>query len=259
MDIENEAVDTNESTAADTTAQQEAAPSEAQPESYQPFASGKEKFKINGAEEEWDWETAKKYAQLGKAGQLAMQKAANVEKKQKEMYGQLVQAAEKDIFSLYEVLTGKKHPYSTQQQNGAVRQEQEVDPRDQKLREYEEKISRIEQRFEQEEIEKERHAVETELTDAVTKYPELNNPYLKHYVKSEYRKALINGLDLSLEDVAFYVAQDYRQQNAEKSKSLNEKLDYNKKRAPVIAPPSGGDKGKKPMTLEDVKRLAGRI
>jgi hypothetical protein len=218
------------------------------------------KLKVNGEELDLTEPEVIKYAQLGKAGQRAMEKAAMVEKKQREMYGQLVKAAETDVFALYEVLTGKKHPYASgvAQQNGQQQNAQEMDPRDLKLREYEEKLTRIEQKIEGEEIEKERQAIETELSSAVKKYPELDSPYLKHFVKSEYRKALINGLELSLEDVAFYVAQDVKQQAAAKQKATVQKLEENKKRAPVITPPSGGE-AKKPMSLEDVKRLAGRI
>jgi hypothetical protein len=77
-------------------------------------------------------------------------------------------------------------------------------------------------------------------------------------VKDQYRKALINGLDHSLEDIAFLVAQENKQLNAQKQKATTQKLEENKKRAPVIAPPAGGTE-KKERTFDDAKRLAGMI
>lgn len=247
----------------DTAATEEVSTEQATPETEAPAQQTQEpeqklySIKVNGEEMQVSEPELIKYAQLGKAGQRAMERAAQTEKKQREMYSQLVKAAETDVYALYEVLTGKKHPSAMQQNNNAVTQ-QDLDPRDLKLREYEEKLSRIEQRIEAEEVEKERQAVETELADSIKKYPELDTPYLKHYIKAEYRKALVNGIDLSLDDVAFYVSQDVKKSEQEKAKATSMKLEENKKRAPVIAPPPGA-KESKPMTLDDVKRLAGRI
>jgi hypothetical protein len=216
------------------------------------------KIKVNGEELEVTKPELIKYAQLGKAGQRAMERAALAEKSQKQMYSQLIQAADKDIYALYEVLTGKKHPHATQFQNNGTQETAQVDPRDLELREYKERLSALEAARENEAVEKERVAIENELGEAVKKYPELDSPYMKHFVKSEYRKALMNGIDLSLDDVAFYVSQDVKKSNAEKQKATVQKIEENKKRAPVITPPAGGN-GKKAMTLEDVKKLAGRI
>lgn len=230
----------------------------AQPTQSEPEAR-KWKLKVNGEEEELDEPTVLKYAQLGKAGQRAMERAAATEKKHKELISSLRETAEKDPFLLYQALTGKIHPKAgLGAQQATPDQSQAEDPRDAKLREYEEKFSRIEQRLEQEDIERERQAVEKELADAVKKYPELESPFLKSYVKSEYRKALVNGLDTTLEDVAFLVAQENKQWIAKSQKATQEKLEANKQKAPVIAPPSTGGSQKKEMTLEDVKRLAGR-
>lgn len=255
--MENEVVDTAATETQEPIDQSPAPETETQ---AQPANEAEQKLysiKVNGEEMQLSEPELIKYAQLGKAGQRAMEKAAMTEKKQREMYSQLVKAAETDVFALYEVLTGKKHP-NAMQQHQAMQGQSDVDPKDLKLREYEEKLNRIEQRIEAEEIEKERQAVETELSDAVSKYPELDSPYLKHFVKSEYKKALVNGLDLSLDDVAFYVAQDVKKSSQDKQRAIAGKMEDNKKRAPVIAPPPGA-KVEKPMSLEDVKRLAGRI
>jgi hypothetical protein len=257
--MENEVVDTANEIQADISTETPPTKESNEAAQHTPAETSDKRYavKINGEEMQLTEPELIKYAQLGKAGQRAMEKAASLEKKQKELYGQLVQAAESDPYALYEVLTGKKHPHaSTAQQPQA--QGQELDPRDQKIKEYESKLAKIEQRLEQEDIAKEREAVESELTEAVKKYPVLDSPYLKHFVKAEYRKALINGLDYTLEDVAFHVAQDYKAQEAQRVKATQQKLEENKKRAPVITAPGVKGDGKKPMTLDDVKRLAGR-
>lgn len=259
MELDTNVVDTdvtaNEATSTETPDQNAA--TTAQP--TQGEAERKWKLKVNGEESEYSEAEVLKFAQLGKAGQRAMERAAATEKKHKELQSTLREAAEKDVFTLYQALTGKRHPLADQGAPKATPQQSgEIDPRDVQLREYEEKLSRIEQRLEKEDIERERQLVEQELGDAVKKYPELDSPYLKSYVKSEYRKALVNGLDMSLEDVAFYVAQEHKQWNAQKQKATQQKLEANKQKAPVIAPPSDGGSQKGPMTLDDVKRLAGR-
>jgi hypothetical protein len=263
MELETNVVDT-ETAAPEATSQEmpdQGAPAEAQPTQGETEQQRKWKLKVNGEDLDLTEPEVLKYAQLGKAGQRAMEKAAALEKKHKELYAQLQQTAEKDPYLLYQVLTGKTHPKAMNaapQQATAQGDQSADDPRDIELREYKEKLSRIEQRLEQEDIERERKAVENELNDAVKKYPELDSPFLKSYVKSEYRKALLNNADMSLEDVAFLVAQEHKRYEAQRSKVTQQKLEANKQKAPVIAPPSGGGTSKKEMTLEDVKRLAGR-
>lgn len=226
------------------------------------------KVKISGEELELSEPELIKYAQLGKSGQAAMKKAADLERKHRELYQSLVQAAEKDPYALAEVLTGKPRPHSQVATSKTIAQQEPdsaADPRDQHLRTLEERLAASEQRakelqdrFEQQDIERERQLVEQELNDAVKKFPDLDTKFLRAAVKSEYAKALKNGLDMSLEDVAFYVAQEHKAEQAQRQKAVNQKLEENKKRAPVIAPPAGG-KEAKTATFDDAKRLAGLI
>lgn len=259
--MENEVVDTNVEAAPDTSVTE--TPNTEATTTAQPTDTDSKLYtiKVNGEEMQLKEPELIKYAQLGRSGQRAMERAALLEKKQKDMYGQLVSAAKKDVFALYEVLTGEKHPYANgqqPQQNGAVQVQEQPDPRDVELQQTKQKLQTIEQRLEAEDVERERKAIDNELSEATKKYPELDSPYLQHFVKSEYRKALQNGLDLSLEDVAFYVAQDVKEREQKKQKAINSSMDENKKRAPVITPPAAKGNGSKSMTLEDVKRLAGR-
>lgn len=266
METDTNVVDTTNETSPDSTSPEtnpveSEATEGAQPTQETP-AERKWRLKVNGEELDLTEPEVLKYAQLGKAGQRAMEKAALLEKKQRETYSQLKEAAEKDVFTLYQILTGKVHPNASlaaSQKTTAQGASEQFDPKDLQLREYEEKLSRIEQRLEQEDIERERQAVESELSDAVKKYPELDSPYLKSFVKSEYRKALLNGSEHSLEDIAFLVAQDFKRYEQQKSKATQQKLEANRNKAPVIAPASKGSASNKEMTLDDVKRLAGRM
>lgn len=259
MELETNVVDTEgtDLTATSTETPEKEAGAEAQ--STQGVTEPRKwKLKVNGEEEELDEPSVLKYAQLGKAGQRAMERAAATEKKHKELINSLRETAEKDPFLLYQALTGKRHPNALTAPTKATVEGQgnEPDPRDMQLREYEEKLSRIEQRLEQEDIERERKAVEQELGDAIKKYPELDSPPLKAYVKSQYRAALVNGAEMSIEDIAFLVAQEQKQWTAQKQKATQQKLEANKQKAPVITGPTG-DAPKKKGTLEDSLALGG--
>lgn len=262
MDLTN-VTDTQETqTASTSTETPQATSTETQEQdgtSAQPAVSEEKLFtiKVDGRETQLKESELIKYAQLGKKGQRAMEAHANLEKKQKAFYSTLQAAAEKDVYSLYEALTGKRHPAAeAARQPQAEATDQNQDPRDIKLREYEDKLARIEERFENEAVEKERQAVASELDAAVKKYPELDSPYLTAYVKDQYRRSLKNGLDHSLEDIAFLVAQDVKRQEADKRQKLTTHLDKNKKRAPVITGPSDG-KTKPKGGIEYARKLAG--
>lgn len=247
-----EAVDSGESSSAPPT------------EVYKPFASGKEKFKINGQEEEMDWETAKRYVQFGKAGRQAMDKAAQLEKRHKELHTKLGEFAQRDMehgtFLLYQALTGKaynpKARAESVQDPNSPNAPAAVDPRDEKLRLLEEKLSSFEQEREKALIETERKAVESELDEAVKKFPGLDDKFTRSYIKSEYRKALQNGEQLSIEDVAFFVAEEKKAQDAAKAKATTERIADNIKQSPVQTPAAAAPKVRK-GTLEDAMRLGG--
>lgn len=266
--MENEVVeDTSEASTPDTSTETQAPAAEQAQETTEataPFSSGKEKFKINGQEEEWDWETTRRYAQLGKAGQKAMQEKAESERKQKDFFARLLSGLEQDPAATYEALTGKKAPFSVQramaEQAAADAGNGEQNPLELRLRQTEERLQGILKQQEMQEVEKERQAIESELNEASTKFPEINTPWLKSYVKQQYKAALQSGIhDLTIEDVAFLVAEDVKKQNSERQTALAQKVDENKKKAVVSAPKGTGSESKKGMSLEDVKRLAGRM
>ncbi len=222
-------------------------------------AERKYKLKVYGEEKEYSEAEVLKFAQLGSAGQKAMEKAALLEKKQREFYGWLREALAKDPDQVAEIVTGQKRVRQAQAQATEQGQEQTADPRDAELRQYQDRLQKLEAKLEQDEIEKERQAIESELDAAVKKYPELDNPFLKSYVKQEYRKVLKSGVeDMSMEDVAFYVAQEYRNQQAAKAQTVQKQFDNKKQAAPVMTKPAPSSSPKKQMTLDDVKRLAGR-
>lgn len=263
--MEEQVTDTQTAVVADTSteAQPQATTETAQTtEAYVPFATGKEKLKINGQEEELDWETTKRYAQLGKAGQKAMQEKAESERKQKDFFAKLVQGLEQDPAATYEALTGKKPSFSVQRSEQAAAGHETNDPSNPlelRLRQTEERLQNLLQQQELASVDQERQLVEKELSDASAKFPELNTPWLKSYVKQQYKSLLQQGVyDMSIDDVAFLVAEDVKSQNANKHKTLVQQVDKNKERAVISAPRGTGQESKKPMTLDDVKRLAGR-
>jgi len=227
---------------------------------YNPFSSG---FKINGQEEEGDWETTKRDAQLGKAGQLAMQQKAESERKQKDFFSRLLQGLEADPAATYEALTGKKAPFSVQRmaaEAATAEQGSELNPLELRLRQTEERLAQFQQQQEAAAIEQEKAAIEQELNDASQKFPEISTPWLKSYVKQQYKALLQQGIfDMSIEDVSFLVSEEVKKQNAEKQTALINKVETNKKKAVVDAPRGTGSEDKKAMSLEDVKRLAGRL
>jgi hypothetical protein len=192
-----------------------------------------------------------------------MEKAAALEKKQKDLYAQLRTAAEKDPDGFLEVITGKRRNLANPaapKKATALDEANGGDPKDLELKEYyeaqlrerDERLSRLEQRLEQEDVERERKLV----ADAIKKYPVLNTKHLKAYVQSQYRQALVNGLELSLEDVAFYVSEEVKQEQQARQKTVTKKLEENNKRAPVFTPPAPGSVKKK-GTLEDSLQLGG--
>ncbi len=263
--MEEQVADTSTAAVADTSTETQPTQTTSEPaqttEAYVPFAAGKEKFKINGQEEEWDWETTRRYAQLGKAGQRAMQEKAESERKQKDFFAKLVQGLEQDPAATYEALTGKKPSFSVQRAQAAAGQEtsESLNPLELRLQQTEERLQNLLQQQESASVAQERQLVEKELSDAATKFPEISTPWLKSYVKQQYKALLQQGVyDMSIEDVAFMVSQDVQKQNAEKQKNLVQQVDKNKERAVVSAPRGTGQESKKPMSLDDVKRLAGR-
>lgn len=235
-------------------------------EPYVPFKSGKEKFKFKDAEVEWDWETTKKYAELGRGGRLAMQKASEIEKKATDAYNNLIKRAQSDPEGLLEILNPKyKRGSLTKAQAREVAAEavdgQSVgyDPRDSKIQELEEKLGSIESFVEQGKIAEERKLIETELDESVKRYPELNNKFYREFVKQEYHKALKRGDQFSIEEVAFFVSQDLKEMEASKAKAQKLAQEKIEKKAPVTSVHGKNVGESEGMTREEVMRLAGRL
>lgn len=265
--MENEVADTGSDVQTDTSTAEtpEAQTNDtdaAQPttESYVPFKAGKEKFKINGQEEEWDWEQTKRYAQLGKAGQKAMQEKAESERKQKDFFARLIQGMESDPSATYEALTGKRAPFSVQraQQAAAAGEQQESEnPLESRLRMTEAQLGSLLQQQEAAAVDRERQLIEQELDSSATKFPEINSPWLKSYVKQQYKALLQQGIhDMTIEDVAFMVSEEVKSKSSERNNKLIQKVDENKQKAPVITGPGSG-KNKPAGGLEYARKLAG--
>lgn len=219
-----------------------------------PFATGKEKFKVDGEEHEWTWEETRKYAQLGKMGYKRSQEAAALKKQVADNYKKLTQLATTNPQGLIEILTGRKQSAATDGQADEMRQSEArgTDHRDAEIQELK---SRIEAR----ELAEERKAIENELSDSVSKYPELNSEIYREYVKSQYTKALRRGEDVAIEDIAFMVSQSIKEQQAKSLREKQQKIKERRDRAPSTVPPGFKSEKSDDMDLEAVKRLAGRM
>lgn len=224
-----------------------------------PFSTGKEKFKINGKEEEWDWDTTKKYAQLGKSSSERWEKASALEKKVNDSYRQLMDLANKDPDGLIKLFNPGYQGKATAQD--AAQSGQAVDPRDAKISHLESQLERVTGSIEKQELEAEKAAIAKEFADAEEKYPVLKgNKFLTNYVKAEYRKLLQAGVaEVTIEDVAFQVAREAQEFDQQKNQQTKKRLEENKNKSPLSQTPSGGSAASKPMTREEVMRLAGKI
>lgn len=215
------------------------------------------KLKINGQEEDVDEKTLVKYAQVGKAGYRAMERAAETEKKAKAAYQKMMEYAAKDPYGLIEMLNPQwKRPQSSGQSDP---QQQEVDPRDQRIADLESKLNPLLEHQEQAAIQAERQAIDKEYSDAVKDYQWKSDPFVKEKVFSLYRKYLNADQDVSLEDVAFYVDQEWKQYNRSKETALKTKVTESKKRAPISATPAGGAGTQTPKSFDDIRKLAGML
>lgn len=236
---------------------------ESQPEVFVPFKSGKEKFKVNGAEVEWDWDTTKRYAQIGNAGYKAMEKAKALEKKQADTYQQLMDLATRDPEGLIRIFNPQWNGSAKQAQQIQAGQPQDQseanDPRDHKIRELEQRYQSVAEKLEAQEIAKERSMIESEIQSAVKQFPILGDEMHQEFLKFQYAKALKQGLDVTMEDVAFHVAQKLEATRQAKNQQIKQRIEEKRKKAPVVGTAAPEGTGKKTMSLEDVKRLAGRI
>lgn len=236
-------------------------------QAYSPFAQGKEKFLVNGQEEEWDWDTTKRYAQIGKAGYSNLETAAKMRKEAervqqsaRQVYSQLLEYAKRDPEGLIKILNpnyGANRQASQEFKDRGFGQE-EVDPRDHKIASLEERLQKWEQEREAQLDQEERKAMESEFTQVKEKFPRFKHPASYAYLRDQYKKAIINNLDLSVDDVAQMVDDKLSQYDAQATQTKVQRYEKNRERSPVSGVSAGvGRKGE--MTLEDVKRLAGRV
>jgi len=243
-------------------------------QTYKPFASGKEKFKVDGREYEWDWETTQRMARHGYAGRRAMQEKAELQKKHETFYNQLVQAANTDVGSLYEILTGKKYnsgslssqTQKTSQLDDPSQAQQLEDPRyqemTQRLARQEQLLQELQQERESRLVEQESKAIDDELNSAAKQFPEIDSKYMRQYVKSQYAAELRAGNhSVTIEDVAFFIAQEMKEAEREKQAKTKQVIAEKKAKASVPAhkPGSDGTKEKEFSGFDDVRKFAGLI
>jgi hypothetical protein len=228
-----------------------------------PFTQGgKEKFKINGKELEWDWPTVQRYAQKGYAGMQALQKAAETEKKARDFFGRLQDSAKRDPEGTLRILLGDPNwRFQAQRQpnggqgNETHQNDQSQDPRDMKIAELEQKLEKVSGKFEETEIQQERAAIAKELGDAEAKYANLKgDDVAMEFVKSQYRKALAAGIDVTIDDVAFEVNQKLEDRKAQRVNDTKKRIEEKRKTAPVtVTPGAPGRKDKDFESFDDVR------
>ena len=238
-----------------------------QTQTYQPFSSGKEKFTIDGEDLDLDWTEAKKYVSLGKTAYKRMQEAAELKNQTQKAYKELLELANKDPDGLIRALNPNYNPQlqsPTRTSMGTSQRDNvtDVDPRDLELRTVKEELSSLKTSLERQEIEAELKVIEKELTEASEKYGVLKgNMFAKEYVKQEYRKALQTpGMEhVTIDDVAFHVAQEMKSMQSAADKAKRESIEQKRKQAPVSVVSAGVESPQKAMSLDEVKKLAGRM
>lgn len=221
--------------------------------------------KVKGQIRKMPLRDAIRYAQMGQSGHLAMQQANAIQKKAQESYRQLLKHAQDDPHGLLEVLNPKYRRPSAAQAGASPteagsQQEQGTDPRDQIIQKLEQKYESLSEHLENQKIEDDRKAIATEMDSAIKLFPNLDSKHLREYVKAEYRRNLQAGLeDTTIEDVAFHVSQELKEEEVKRVQKKKAELDRIRKNAPVGAIPAAQKTGGKVMSREDVMRLAGKI
>lgn len=234
-------------------------------EQYIPFKNGKEKFVIQGQEVEADWETVKREYQLATVSRKKMEEAASIRKKADEALQHLYRAASEDPIALIRLLNPKFQLPQMGTAENSVNPEQEAAsqngkrPVDPKIQELESKLSKYDEYFQRMETQETLKVINQEMDEAVDKFPVLKGKYERELLKLEYRKALDQGLDLSIEDVAFYLARDIEQERNQVKQAEIQKQQENKRKAPVSARPAAASEKKGFESIDDVKRLIGRM
>lgn len=261
--VDTGATDSVDSIQAPTTGEIQPETTTTQPATYQPFANGKEKFLIDGKEVEMDFDTAKRSIQLARASQMRMEKAAEVERNAQRAYQEFMEAIQRDPESLIKHFRPEWTPTSTAAQaTSTTPQAGQGDPRlmqfEQMLQQQRNELQATKQELQSFHVERAKQEIAVEMDAAIKKFPVLNNEINKHYVKAQYKAALADKLPVSIEDIAFIVAQQLEQEKLAQVQNNQKKLEENRKKAPVSTPPAGlSAKKETPKSFDDVRKMAG--
>lgn len=237
------------------------------PATYVPFTSGKEKFKIDGKEEEWDWEETKRWAQLGKSGFSAKQELAAIKKSHTTFQQNLLKAARENPEGLIQTLNpayqgGKARPSSTAANaGGGEAPSDELDPRDSRIQYLEKQVEKFSGYLESQEVEQAKKEIDSELEAASEKFPVMKDEIYKEYVKNQYRRYLNEGVvDVTIEDLAFQLDQKIKDKQRSEVADKRKRLETNRQRSTVSGVAgvgSSSDRRADETGIEYAKRLAG--
>ncbi len=229
--------------------------------------AGKARFKVDGQEIEADWDTIQREYQLTKKSRMMMDEAVGVRRKAEEALKNLYAAAKNDPEGVIRTLNPNWSPSQVRQAAAEVQsgegsgQQGNMDMnamakqlREQLMQEF----SPIKEKLEQYELERERQALNTEMSDVTEKFPVFKGRVEKQFLMSQYRAALEGETGLSLEEVAFIANRELEDERRTQQESKQQRQQELREKSPVITRQAGGEGKGKPMSIEDVKRLAGR-
>ena len=207
-----------------------------------PFKDGKEKFTIDGEEVEMDWQEVKKSVQLARSSYRRFEDAKKLESTAQTVLTKMKELAHSNPEGLIRTLNPNWQPGSPAQQGEAQHQAQrpqeEDNPWQRKYEESEQRYKGLEQRFEEMDIAAERATLHKEFASVTTQYPVFEDKAALVYLKSEYAKSLKAGMDVSLEDTAFYVHRELAEQKSRQIQSQKQKVEQRRDRAPVSGRPA---------------------
>lgn len=231
---------------------------------YVPFKDGKEKFTIDGQEVEMDWEETKKSVQLAQSSYKRFEDAKKIEKTAQTVLEQIKQKARENPEGLIKIFNpnwqgGNSQAQSQETAQGGQRMQDQDNPWQSKFEELQRQNEELRQRFEEQDVQAERAKLQQEFTEVQSKYPVFQGKAEMAFLKSEYAKALRNGMEVDLEDVAFTISQDLKNSQVQRIQSQNQKRKQARERAPVSSQPGAGGAKKEFEDFEDVKKSLGMI
>lgn len=266
--------DTSATPAQDTPSPAPGTDSSTEAKAFQsPFdENGRAKFVVDGEEVERDWETIQREYQLAAASRKRFEQAADIKRKAETAYRQIYEAAQTDPIGLIRTFRPDWSPDQTphgQAKPGAQNaQGQPVDANgdviDSRLSAFEQRVqSELERRlapvmekFNAMSEAEERQAINKEYETISQKFPALKGKAEKNFLFNQYRATLEKGVDMSFEDVAFYVNKEIEEERQASRAPLQEKQQENKRKAPVSARPAASTGHKEFTSLEQVRALA---